>query len=176
MWFSKGVSEEWLKNPRLALVKFRRFLRLERGLGEESHETPLRLFQAASGLPVWLVSELERYQHVQQRNWRAAQLQNSIRRFWSGYLRIWRFLVEQKYVQELKDVKRQHVLDYVDLRLGAGYSVHGVNADLRCLHTFLLFLQEEGYPVAQSLLRIPGLKEPENSAEVPHGSADAQIA
>jgi site-specific recombinase XerD len=158
---AKQSSKDWIKASRNGLNKFRRFLRLERGLGEESHETPFDSSQAASGLPLWLVCELERYQHVQQRNWRAARLQNSIRRFWSGYLRIWRFLVEQRHVQELKDLKRQHVLDYVDMRLGAGYSVHGVNADLRCLHTFLLFLQEEGYPVAQSLLRIPGLKEPE---------------
>jgi integrase/recombinase XerD len=158
---AKGVGISWLKICRLALLKFRRFMRLERGLGEESHETPFDSSKAAAGLPCWLVSELERYQHLQQRNWRSARLQNSIHRFWSGYLRMWRFLVEQKHVQELKDLKRQQVLDYVDMRLGAGYSVHGVNNDLRCLHMFLLFLQEVGYSVPQSLLRMPGLKEPE---------------
>jgi site-specific recombinase XerD len=158
---SKGVGVSWLKICRLALLKFRRFVRLERGLGEESKVTPFDVSQVSVGLPLWLVNELERYQHLEQRNWRAARLENSIRRFWSGYLRMWRYYVEKCNVQNLADLKRKHVLDYVDQRLSEGYTVAGVNGDLRYLHTFLLFLQEEGYNVPQSLLRIPGLKPPE---------------
>jgi site-specific recombinase XerD len=150
-----------LKNCRLALVKFRRFMRLERGLGEESHLTAFDSAPVTSGLPGWLVSELERYQRLMQRNWRDARLEQNIRRFWSGYLRIWRFLVEQQGLQQLADLKRSHILEYIDFRLNAGYSVTGVNGDLRCLRAFLLFLQEEGYVVPQSLLRIPGLKQPD---------------
>lgn len=158
---SKGVGTSWLKNCRHSLNKFRRFLRLERGLGEESKVTPFDSARAASGLPAWLVTELERYQHVQQRNWRAARLDNAIRHFWSHHVRVWRFLVEQRQVQNLTDLQRKLVLDYVDQRLEKGYSVSGVNADLRYLHTFLSFLQEEGYTVPQALLKIPGLKPPE---------------
>ena len=169
---SKGVSEAWSKNCRRSLAKFRRFLRLERGLGEESHETPFDSARVTAGLPAWLVSELDRYQRLQQRNWREARMGQNIRRFWSGYLRLWRFLVEQKGVQALADLKRQHVLDYVDLRLAAGYSASGVNGDLRCLRTFLVFLQEEGYSVPNSLLRIPGLKQPE---PLPRYLTDEQV-
>lgn len=169
---SKGVSAAWIKNCRLALVKFRRFVRLERGLGEESHETPFDSARVTSGLPVWLVSELDRYQRLMQRNWRDARVGQNIRRFWSGYLRLWRFLVEQKGVQSLADLKRQHVLDYVDMRLAAGYSVSGVNGDLRCLRAFLVFLQEEGYSVPNSLLRIPGLKQPD---PLPRYLTDEQV-
>jgi site-specific recombinase XerD len=158
---SKGVGTAWLKNCRLALIKFRRFLRLERGLGEENHETPFDSVRVTTGLPDWLVSELERYQHLQQRNWRAVRLQNSIRRFWSGYLRVFRFFVEQHNFQKLADLKRKHVMEYIDLRLASGHSASGVNGELRYLHTFLLFLQEEGYAVPNSILRIPGLKQPE---------------
>jgi site-specific recombinase XerD len=85
---------------------------------------------------------------------------------------MWRFLVEQRGVQSLADLKRQHVLDYVDMRLGAGYSVSGVNGDLRNLHVFLLFLQEEGYSVPNSLLRIPGLKQPD---PLPRYLTDEQV-
>jgi integrase len=158
---AKGMSQSWVKNCRNSLVKFRRFLRLERGLGEESKVTPFDSARVTAGLPLWLVNELDRYQRLMQRNWRDARVEQNIRRFWSGYLRIWRFLVEQRGVQKLEDLKRQHVLDYVDHRLGEGYSVTGVNADLRYLHTLLLFLQEEGHAVPHSLLRIPGLKQPE---------------
>jgi site-specific recombinase XerD len=158
---AKGMSKSWIKNCKNSLAKFRRFMRLERGLGEDNHVTPFDVPRAAVGLPPWLVNEIERYQRLQQRNWRAARLQNSIRRFWSGYLRMWRFYVEICNVQNLADLKRRHILDYIDRRLSEGYSTSGVNNDLRCLHTFLLFLQEEGYNVPQSLLRIPGLKPPE---------------
>jgi integrase len=80
--------------------------------------------------------------------------------------------VEQKNVHEFKDLKRQYVLDYVDHRLGEGYSVTGVNGDLRNLHTFLVFLQEEGYNIPHSLLRIPGLKQPD---PLPRYLTDEQV-
>lgn len=158
---AKKLSKDWTKNCRLALVKFRRYLRLQRGLGEESHITPFDVAAKTQGLPLWLVSELERYQRLSQRNWRTARLDRQIRSFWCVHVRMWRFFVEQGHVQGLADLKRQHVMDYVDYRLRAGLSVSGVNGDLRYLRTFLLFLQEEGYAVPQSLLRIRGLKQPD---------------
>jgi len=169
---SKELSQAWIKNCRNSLAKFRRFMRLERGLGEESKETPFDSARVTAGLPVWLVNELDRYQRLMQRNWRDARMEQNIRRFWSGYLRLWHFLVEQRSVQELKDLKRQHVMDYVDMRLSKGYSVSGVNGDLRNLRTFLVFLQEEGYHVPNSLLRIPGLKQPE---PLPRYLTDEQV-
>lgn len=169
---AKGCGEDWIKASRNGLNMFRRFLRLERGLGEESKVTPFDSARVTAGLPAWLVNELDRYQRLMQRNWRDARMEVNIRRFWSGYLRMWRFFVEQKNVKEFKDLKRQYVLDYVDQRLGEGYAVSGVNNDLRCLHTFLLFLQEQGYSVPQSLLKVPGLKQPD---PLPRYLTDEQV-
>jgi site-specific recombinase XerD len=169
---SKGLSEAWLENCKLSLVKFRRFMRLERGLGEESQVTPFDVARTASGMPSWLVCELERYQHLQQRNWRTARLENAIRVFWSHHLRTWRYFVETHHIQNLAGLKRKHVLDYIDYRLVKKYSVTGVNADLRYLHMFLLFLQEEGYTVPQSLLKMPCLKQPE---PLPKYLSDEQV-
>jgi site-specific recombinase XerD len=169
---AKQVSTPWIKNCRNSLKKFRRFLRLERGLGEESKITPFDSARATEGLPLWLVNELERYQRLLQRNWRDARVEDNIRGFWSGYLKMWRFFVEQRGVQELKDLKRQHVLDHIDHRLGEGHPVSGVNKDLRNLRTFLLFLQQEGYSVPQALLRIPGLKPPD---PLPRYLTDEQV-
>ena len=152
----KNISAEWLKNCRLALVKFRRFMRLERGLGEESHLTAFDSAPVTSGLPGWLVSELERYQRLMQRNWRDARLEQNIRRFWSGYLRMWRFLVEQQGVQQLADLKRSHILAYIDFRLNAGYSVTGVNGDLRCLRSFLFFCRKKAIPFRSRCCASPG--------------------
>jgi len=169
---AKQSGVDWIKASRNGLNKFRRFLRLERGLGEECKVTPFDSAHAASGLPDWLVHELERYQHLMQRNWRDARIEQNIRRFWSGYLRMWRFFVEQKNIHELTDLKRQHALDYVDHRLSKGYAVTGVNNDLRNLHTFLLFLQEQGYNLPRALLKMPFLKQPD---PLPRYLTDEQV-
>ena len=60
----------------------------------------------------------------------------------------------------------------VAVAVGAGYAVTGVNNDLRNLHTFLLFLQEQGYNVPQSLLKIPSLKQPD---PLPRYLTDEQV-
>ena len=60
-----------------------------------------------------------------------------------SHLRLWLFLCEQKNVSRLADLKRPYILDYVDQRLNQDYVPTGVNYDLRSLHTFLLFLQED---------------------------------
>jgi len=169
---SKGLSWEWTRNCRNSLKHFRRYLRLQRGLGEESKITPFDVAAHTQGLPEWVVSELERYQHLLQRNWRTARIDLNLRCFWSKHLLMWRFFCEKRGVQKLADLKRQFVLDYLDARLSTGHAVRGVNAELRLFHTFLLFLQEEGYSIPNSLLRIPGLKMPES---LPRYLTDEQI-
>jgi site-specific recombinase XerD len=169
---AKQSSADWVKASRNGLNKFRRFLRLERGLGEESKVKPFDVPAHTQGLPLWLVSELERYQHLCQRNWRTARLDVSIRGFWSKHGHLWHFLCQERGVKQLADLKRQFVLDYVDKRLAEGLTAKSVNGELRYLHSFLLFLQEEGYIVPQSLLRIPSLKEPDS---LPKYLTDEQV-
>ena len=169
---AKGVSQYWLKACRNGLEKFKRFLRLERGLGEARPLKPFDVAAHTQGLPLWLVSELERFQHLQQRNWRTARLDLNLRGFWSKYGQLWRFLCQERGVQRLADLKRVHIFDYIDQSLASGYSTASVNAQIRRLHSFLLFLQEEGYSVPQALLRIPGLKQPD---PLPKYLTDAQV-
>jgi site-specific recombinase XerD len=169
---AKGVGEDWLKACRNGLEKFKRFLRVERGLGEVSKIKPFDVTAHTQGLPLWLVTELERYQRLQQRNWRTARLDVNLRGFWSKYGLLWRFLCLERGVERLADLKRPHILDYVDTSLAAGYSLASVNAQIRRLHSFLLFLQEEGYSIPQAILRIPSLKQPD---PLPKYLTDAQV-
>ncbi len=169
---AKGSRKDWLKVCRNGLEKFRRFMRYERGWGDVQKVHPFNVVQHTEGLPAWLVSELERFQHVQQRNWRSARIEQNIRRFWSTHLKVWRYLCEQRNVSQPGDLKRQHILDYVDFRLNQGHSVSGVNSELHTLLSFLEFLQDEGYTVPQSLLRIPGLKPPDS---LPKYLTDEQV-
>ncbi len=157
---AKGLSASWTKNCRNSLAKFRRFLLHERGQ-TESHITPYDPAPHTEGLPAWLVEQLTRYQHVKQRNWREARIEEGIRRFWSSHLRVWRFLVERYAVSELSDLKRAFFSDYIDWRLEAGASVRSVNGDLRTFHGFVAFLQEQGLPAPHTLLRLRCLKEPD---------------
>ena len=157
---AKQMSAEWTDICRCSMLKFRRFLCHQRGQ-IESKVTPYEPKRDAEGLPDWLVNELERFQHVQQRNWREARLDHQIRRFWISHLRVWRFLCEQRGVKELADVKRKHLLDFTDQRLTAKYAASTINTDLRTFQGFLKFLQQEGYAVPQSLFRIPNLKQPD---------------
>ena len=68
----KRTGLDWQKACRNGLERFRRFLRLERGLGELRKSKPFDIANNTQGLPAWLVSELERFQRVQQRNWRTS--------------------------------------------------------------------------------------------------------
>jgi site-specific recombinase XerD len=168
---AKGHGPEWTDNCRLSLVKFRRFLLHERGL-VECKATPYEPAPHTEGLPAWLVDELTRYQHIRQRNWRDARLEENIRRFWSGHLRVWRFLVEQCGVHELSDVRRKHLYEYAEHRLSLGRSVSLINSDLRDFRGLMLFLQEEDYAIPQALLRLHGLKSPDR---LPKHLTDEQV-
>ena len=70
---AKGSSAEWTDMCRLALEKFRRFLRIQRGEPEPDRSTA-SVARYQVGLPDWLVEAITHYQHVSQRNWRPARL------------------------------------------------------------------------------------------------------
>jgi len=168
---AKRLSAEWIDMCRNALEKFRLFLRQQRG---HPHVVvkPLNRERYCTGLPDWLVQQLERLQHLRQPNWRPARINEQTMRFWSGHTRLWRWLFEHYSITDLADIKRQHVFDYVDHRLAAGYAPKSINQDLRYFHAFLLHLQDQDYQTPQALLRIPGLKEPDR---LPRFLTDEQV-
>lgn len=168
---AKNMSDQWTDVCRCAVLRFRRFLRHRRGL-VESKVTPYDPEPNTKGLPGWLVEELQRFQRVQLRNWRSTRVEDGIRRFWGTHLRVWRFLCERHGVRELADVRRRHVLDFLDHRLIAGYAVSGINSDLMTFRSFLNFLQEEGYAIPKALLRLRGLQQPD---PLPKFLTDEQI-
>jgi site-specific recombinase XerD len=168
---AKGAGPDWAKVSRNSLLKFRRFLLHTRGQ-TESKAQPFDVAFHTKDLPEWLVVDLERWQRIQQRNWRTARLQENIHRFWCGHLRTWRYFCHTQGVRELSDLKRAHITDYAAYRIEIGKAVTTVNGDLRSLHGFLRFLQEEGYLVPQSLLRRHCLKQPDR---LPQHLSDEQV-
>jgi len=168
---AKQLSDQWISMCRGALFKFRLFLRQQRGQNEVALR-PLNCERYHASLPHWLIERLERYQHLMQRNWRPARINQQIMRFWSGHSRLWRWLFEHYAIASLADIKRQYVLDYIDHRLTAGYAVSGINNELHCFHAFLLYLREQGDAIPLALLRIACLKQPER---LPRFLTDAQV-
>jgi len=158
---AKGVGAYWLSACRNGLEKFKRFLRLERGLGEPLRSKPFDVAAHTQGLPAWLVSELQRYQRIQQKNWRPARFDQNERGFWNKHGQIWRFLCLERGVEQFSDLKRQYILDYIDHLLQANYALATINTQIHILRSFLLFLQQEGCAVHPALLRVPSMKLPE---------------
>jgi site-specific recombinase XerD len=156
---------------RNALEKFRRFLRDQRGQYAVTYPE-FKHTRYSTGLPGWLVEPLERFQHLQQAHWRAARRKEQAARFWCTQARLWRWLLAHYPITSVTDLKRQYLLDYMDHLLAEGYAIKSVNHDLRSLHGFLLFLQDQDYRIPQALLRVPGLKEPES---LPRFLTDEQV-
>ena len=171
---AKRLSRSMIRMVGHALNRFRRFLRLERGMGE----TPV-IFRRANveqyqeGLPDWLVAELSRYQHIRQANWRPARLNENILRFWSGHTRLLRWLFAHYPIKELSHIRREQIFAYIDERLADGYNPKSVNQDLRAFQAALRFLQERDFAVPQALLRLSGLKEPD---ALPRFLTDEQVS
>jgi site-specific recombinase XerD len=107
-----------------------------------------------------------------QRNWQPAKVTHNAYRFWSGHIRVWRFLCQECGVAELADVRRKHLYDFAEQRLNQGKSVSTTNADLRCFRSFMIFLQEQEYRVPQALLRVHDLKQPDR---LPKHLTDEQV-
>ena len=158
---AKQLSPGWNDVCRNAMLKFRRFLMHRRGQVESKIKPYDPAVRLGEGLPDWLVLELTRYQHVQQRNWRTARLEYAIRRFWASHIHLWRFLCERYAVKELADIRRTYLQDYIDERLQAGYAISSINGEMRNFHSLMVFLQGQGYAVPQVLLRMCTLKEPD---------------
>jgi site-specific recombinase XerD len=168
---AKGPGPDWTDICCNALAKFKRFLINDRGMLEIKY-TPFDPARYASFLPAWLFEELERYQHLKQGNWNQRCMDTNTRGFWNRFCVLWRYFCEVKGVREINDLTHRHLVDYAEMRLATGHKPTGVNSDIRSLHEFFRFLQEDGYEVPQSLFRWTLLKEPDR---LPKFLTDEQI-
>jgi len=171
---AKKMSDPWTKNCRNSLLKFRQFLRQERGLPDlppfGAH--PLDLTRYQTGLPDWLLTHLSQYQRLQQAHWRPARLTQKIKEFWSVHTRLFHWLLTHHPFDRPLDLKRHHIMDYLDYRLATGVAVSTINCELRAFIAVLGYLQEQEYEVPKTILRMPGLKLPDR---LPRFLTDEQV-
>ncbi len=159
---ARGGSAFRMRMTGLAMNKFRRFIRLELGMKEAPRFKPFATERYIAGFPDWLATELGRYQRSLERNWRPTRVQANLQGFWSKQGRMWRFLCEKQGVKAFSDLKRVHILAFIDHLLDEKYASSTVNCYLLNLRGFLVFLQQEGYSVPQALLRVKTLKTPDS--------------
>ena len=159
---AKQLSQSWTDICRRALNRFRRFLQYERQIPPLPFQPlDVDVQQYQTNLPTWLIEQLQHYQHQRQVRWRPARLRESIRQFWRNHTQIWRWLFTQADVTRLPNIRRHHILTYMDGQIDAGYAVSSINHDLRAFQATLGFLQEQGFQIPIALFRIPTLKNPD---------------
>jgi site-specific recombinase XerD len=168
---AKRLSAASEKMQRNALAKFTRFLREVRGLPDPQRPPPsLARFQA--GLPVWVLAQLDRLQHQLQGYWRPARLSQALRNFWGHNTRFWRWLFNTAPIAGWHELRRQHLVDFVDYFLAEGYSASTINMHLRNLSILFNVLREQDIALPRSLQRLPMVKEP---TRLPRFLTDTQV-
>ncbi len=170
---AKQPGRDWLKMSRNALDKFRCFLRQERG----SVIATFKVFNVTpylTGLPDWLAVVLQRYQRLCQAQWRPERQHERLAGWWNTHTRLWRWVQTHYPFTHLTDIKRQHILAYLDQRLAEGRTTTTINQELRAFRALLVYLQDQepNQPVPSALLRLRDLREPER---LPRYLTDAQI-
>ncbi len=168
---AKRLSPKWIDKTRIALDKFRQFLRQQRGQVTITLR-PVGREHYVADLPDWLVAQLDRYHHLMQSHWRPARTNEQSLRFWNNHTPLWRWVCDRHGIAQPLDVKRQYLLDYIDHCLVVGYAVSTINTQLRSFHAFVLYLQEQDFRIPQALLRIPFLKQPDR---LPRFLTDEQV-
>ena len=157
---AKGVSDSWLTNCRRSLDYFREFLREIRGTAVFHRPKTPDFSRYQAGLPADLVSKLTRYHNLCRANWRPSQIERRSGQFWQKYTVIWRWLFQHGRIETITDITRNHLHQFVDELLVAGYKPSTINCHLHNFQSTLRFLAQQGEAVPAGLLTFRGLKKP----------------
>ncbi|MEM9774354.1 MAG: tyrosine-type recombinase/integrase [Chloroflexota bacterium] len=169
---SKKKSLSWEKNCEHSLTWFCRFLKEEREMVIIDKQKFGDVERYKAGLPDWLIKHLTRFLHLKQANWRKSRMAQSTYHFWYKSTQIWRWLFEHTEIQSPSEITREHLNQYVDEKLQAGYKVASINHDIQTFQGTLHFLQEQGINVSRVVLRYKGLRKPET---LPRFLTDNQV-
>jgi integrase/recombinase XerD len=170
---SKQKSAMWQRNCDHSLTWFCRFLKEERGMVIIDKAKFGDVERYKKGLPEWLIKSLTRFLHLRQANWRKSRMAQSTYHFWYKSTQLWRWLFEHTEIQLPSDISREHLNQFIDEKLVAGYKVASINHDLHTFQGTLYFLQDQGMKVPRVALRYKGLKKPQT---LPRFLTDKQVA
>lgn len=170
---AQQVSDTWQRECRHSLDWFRRFVKEERGMVIIDKPSFGDVERYKAGLPEWLTRQLTKFLHIRQANWRPSRMAQSTYQFWYKTTRIWRWLSVHTEIQEPKEITRNHIFDYIDEQLVAGYKTSSINHDLHTFQGTLRFLQQQGMAIPHQLLTLSGLKKPQS---LPRFLTDEQVA
>jgi integrase/recombinase XerC len=172
---AKQKGTMWEKNCHHSLNWFCRFLKEERGMVIIDKWSFGNAERYKAGLPDWLLDNLTRYLHIRQAGWRKSRIAQSTYHYWYKSTQIWRWLFQNEAltIESPSDVNRQHLYDYIDEKLQAGYKISSINNDLHTFQGTLHFLQDRGIAVPYPLLTMSGLRKPQ---PLPRFLKDSQVA
>lgn len=122
-----------------------------------SFDMPVHL----GNLPPNLVRQLEAYRQVKANRWRPERVKANSMHFYSQQAVMWDFFSRSCAVKSVRELRHEHVLQYIKARLAARYSASTVNNHLSSLRAFLAFVREDELEIHPSLENIQRLKQAE---------------
>ena len=116
-------------------------------------------------LPDWLTSLMHENVVYQQRRWKPNQVRqhtinrlNSLRCFWCWMLE------DEEKIENLSELQRSHVQNFVEARLESGVNGRTVERNLSDLKAFLNYWEERGQSVSPGIYRV---KSPKRGKPLP---------
>ena len=126
---------------------------------ESIEELSENLSRFWTGLPTWLTEPLTEYIAHRRRRWKPSQKEHHTQARLYTLCPLWRWLLEERAIDEFAALGRRDVQAYVEARLEAGPAASTVNLDLRELWAFLRFVEAHGEIVSPGVFRVARLKE-----------------
>ena len=150
--------------------KLGEFLRLR--LGKPAPERKLHWDYYLAGLPDWLRQALRAYLTYCQRQWLPDRRYEAGKDTLSHLSASLRWMADHTLLLNAADLTPAAWLDYLDIRLEQGISPVTVNGELAALQQFVRFLESQGEPVCERLLRVEYLNE---GPKLPKDASPAQL-
>ena len=128
----------------------------------DSQSIHFEIPESASYLDHELVRQLEAYRQLKSNRWRVERVVPNSRNYFNMQIAMWKFFLDTCSVNTATEMRKEHVLQYIQYRLDSKRSPKTINGNLSALRSFLSFLKEEGVEVHPSFEKIKRLKEVES--------------
>ncbi len=166
----QSLAPASLESYHKGLRKFAEYLRLHLRKPAPPREPNWDYFLA--GLPGWLGSSLRAYLAHCRRAWLPERVYEQSRTVLGRLTGSLRWMAARSPLRAAADLTPNRWLEYLDQRLEQGHAVATVNGELSELQAFVRFLENQGEPICERLLRVKRLPE---GPKIPKDASPAQL-
>jgi site-specific recombinase XerD len=177
---SKALKPDTRRLYRRGLVKLAVFLDMHRQTSPRKKprppirgirsvtEDPINWAYYCANLPDWLVEDIHAYLRLHLKDWRGERQHRASCETISQLTTILRWIAKHTELGSIEAITPEVWARYTQARHRSGIVVETLNLDLRRLHSFLRFLEQEGRPICQRMKFVIGLPvEPHIARDAP---------